>query len=315
MRSSIVGSSLLVLMATLCSVGCSDEDPSCVDCGGPGTSGNPATSGGAASGGSGSGSVNPGTTGGSVSLGGSFTSETGGTGAQPTMPDLPSEVNVIITADNAYGFGYGTNAAVLNYFEGVENERSGDIFDCPVGNGPEAYVVPAEAANAGGFLYIISYADASTTQGVIAKFYREGAPPVFTGSGRWEVCATGSNKDPGSGGVTVEEINSFIVRCNAADLPAETTSVGWVSTIPTPSGQLVFGEDNSTTRDRPMPGNEFLEVCDIEPTAKWMWFDWVSGRVEGSPFMWPEDAVGENPTKDFLIFRLGADQVPRKPPT
>lgn len=42
-----------------------------------------------------------------------------------------------------------------------------------------------------------------------------------------------------------------------------------------------------------------------------MWFDWLPDRTEGSPFLWPGGQ--ENVTKDFLIFRLGADQIPSKP--
>jgi hypothetical protein len=251
---------------------------------------------------------------GSVSLGGSVTAGTTGAAGDggEVMPDLPSEVNVIITADNAYGFGYGTKNELANYFGGIENPDASDIFDCPVGNGPEQYVVPAEDANVGGFLYIIGYADKSTTQGVIAKFFREGATPVYTGSGGWQVCATGEDHDPGSGGPTLETINAFIAKCNASALDPAVSSVGWVGTAASEHGRLVFGEDNSTTRDRPEPGNEFLEVCEIEPSAKWMWFDWEAERSDGSPFMWP-DGEG-NVTKDFLIFRLGADQIPQKPP-
>ena len=252
--------------------------------------------------------------GGSISLGGSI--DVGDAGAagdgSGTMPDLPSEVNVIITADNAYGFGYGTKTELKNYFGGVENPGSGDIFDCPVGHGPESYVVPAADANIGGFLYIIGYADKSTTQGVIAKFFRDGATPVYTGSGKWEVCATGQDFDPGSGGPKLAMINEYIVKCNAGELEAATSSVGWVDTIGTANGKLAFGEDNSTTRDQPTPGNEFLQVCEIEDGARWMWFDWEADRKDRSPFLWPGGSM--NVTKDFLIFRLGADQVPRKPP-
>jgi hypothetical protein len=251
---------------------------------------------------------------GSVSLGGSIGVGTGaaaGDGSE-VMPDLPSEVNVIITADNAYGFGYGTKTQLANYFGGVENREAGDIFDCPVGSGPEKYVVPAEDANAGGFLYIVGYADKSTTQGVIAKFFREGAAPVYTGAGGWQVCATGEDYDPGSGGPDVDAINGFIAKCNGGELDPATSSVGWVGTAASEHGRLVFGEDNSTPRDRPTPGNEFLEVCEIEAGARWMWFDWEAERSDGSPFMWPSGSG--NVTKDFLIFRLGADQVPQKPP-
>jgi hypothetical protein len=296
--SQIVGLAALSLLGWACS---SDTDGSEVS---PGQ-------GASASGGS-SGAHNG--TAGSVSLGGSIGFGSAGAAGDGSvvMPDLPSEVNVIITADNAYGFGYGTKNELANYFGGVENPDSDDIFDCPVGSGPEQYVVPAEDANAGGFLYIIGYADRSTTQGVIAKFFREGAAPVYTGSGGWQVCATGKDYDPGSGGPDLATINGFITKCNAGELDPATSSVGWVGTAASEHGRLVFGEDNSTTRDRPEPGNEFLEVCEIEPSAKWMWFDWEAERTDGSPFMWP-DGSG-NVTKDFLIFRLGADQIPQKPP-
>jgi len=249
---------------------------------------------------------------GTLALGGSLASNDGGAGGDGAMPDLPSEVNVIITADNAYGFGYGTKTKLANYFGGIENPDSSDIFDCPVGNGPEQYVVPAADANAGGYLYIIGYADKSTTQGVIAKFFRDGATPVYTGAGKWEVCATGEDYDPGSGGPDRATIDSYIAKCNADELDPATSSVGWVDTTPGPNGHLAFGEDNSTTRGTPMPGNEFLEVCEVEPGARWMWFDWEADRQDSSPFMWPGGSA--NVTKDFLIFRLGADQVPRKPP-
>ena len=231
--------------------------------------------------------------------GSSATSGTGGT----MMPDLPTEVNVIITADNAYGFGYGTADALLNYFGGVENERSQDIFSCPVGMGPETYVVPAESANEGGYLYIVAYADKSTTQGVIAKFFREGAEPVFTGDGNWQGCATGVDFDPGSGGPSRNEIDEQIAICNTRSGDLETTSAGWVSIAQTQNGRVVFGEDNSTDRGTPMAGNEFLIACDIDPEAKWMWYDWETNRTSGSPFLWP--GGDENTTKDFLIFRLG----------
>ncbi|MES1188195.1 MAG: hypothetical protein ABUL60_30540 [Myxococcales bacterium] len=257
--------------------------------------------------------------GGSVSLGGSFslgvdlTVDQGGTGADAAVPDLPSDVNVIITADNAYGFGYGTNTQLANYFGGVENATSAEIFDCPVGSGPEQYVVPAADANAGGFLYIIGYADQQSTQGVIAKFFRDGAQAVFTGVGKWEACATGEDYDPRSGGPDLATINAYIVKCNAGALDPTTSSVGWVNATGTANGKVAFGEDNSTPRAAmAVPGNEFRVACEIDPTAHWMWFDWEASRTVGSPFMWPGGAG--NVTKDFIIFRLGADQIPRKPP-
>jgi hypothetical protein len=305
MRSlQLVGLGSLLCAAWACS---NDGDSKVTP--GAGADGSGAATAGAHSSSGGNGSIN---LGGSLALGGSVGVDQSGAGDDGAMPDLPSDVNVIITADNAYGFGYGTKTELANYFGGVENTSSDEIFTCPVGNGPEQYLVPAAQANAGGFLYIVGYADKSTTQGVIGKFFRDGAQAVFTGSGKWEACATGEDYDPGSGGPDLATINGYIVKCNAGELDPATSSVGWVTSTGTANGKLAFGEDNSTTRGTPMPGNEFLVACDIEPAARWMWFDWEAERTTGSPFMWPGGAG--NPTKDFVIFRLDADQIPRKPP-
>ena len=232
----------------------------------------------------------------------------GGTGSPPPETD----VTVVITADNAYGFGYGTATNIVNYFGGVENISSEDIFSCPIGKGPETYTVPAAKANAGAYLYIVGYADKSTTQGVIAKFFRDGAAPVFTGTGPWQGCATGIDFDPGTGGPSLEVINQQIATCNAGQMDPATTSGGWVSTAQSSNGRVVFGEDNGTERDQPVVGNEFKIACDIDPAAHWMWFDWEPNRSSGSAFLWPGGAG--NPTKDFLIFRLGAESIPEPPP-
>ena len=277
--------------------------------GGNGGSGGASGSGGAG-GAAGSGSGGAGGVGGVGGVGG------GGTGGGG-IPGPNTPVNVIITADNAYGFGFGSLDKLENYFGGVENKLQEDIFSCPVGVGPsgpgfgpESYIVPAESANKGNYLYIIGYADKLTTQGVIAKFYRVNATPVYTGDGNWEVCATGVDYDPGAGGPTRAVIDQQIAICNAGTGSLSTTSAGWVGTTETPMGKVVFGEDNSTTRDPkiPTPGNEFLIACDIEPSAKWMWYEWVPNRTTGSPFMWPGGTT--NITKDFLIFRLGAEFIP-----
>src|SRR6478752_1043653 len=300
----------LLALAAVASLGfgCSDTDKTNDDVAPGGSDSGGANASGGSAGNSASGNAG---SAGSFNLGGSVGQNDGGTsaaGGDGGLEDLPSEVNVIITADNAYGFGYGTKTALANYFGGVENQLSADIFLCPIGRGPEQYVVPAEDANAGGYLYIIGYADKSTTQGVIAKFFREGAAPVYTGAGKWEVCATGQDYDPPSGGPDLATINDYIGKCNAGELDPTTSSVGWVDTTGNEHGRLTFGEDHSTERDLPTPGNEFPVVCEIEPSARWMWFDWQAPGSDKSPFIWPEGSG--NVTKDFLIFRLGADQVP-----
>jgi hypothetical protein len=295
--SRVVGTLVLTAMA------CSSKP----DGGEPGINGNAGDSNHAGSAGS---ELPTAGTGGSFSSGGlpSFNFPPGGAGAAAAPPPPMTDVTVVITADNAYGFGYGDGAQIINYFGGVENATSDDIFACPVGVGPETYTVPAAQANSGAFLYIIGYGDKSTTQGLIAKFFREGAAPVYTGSGTWQACATGMDLDPGSGGPTLEVINQQIALCNAGNLDLTTTSGGWVGTTASPGGRVVFGEDNSTDRDRPTPGNEFKIACDIDAGARWMTYDWDENRTVGSAFIWP--GGNDNATKDFIIFRLTAESIP-----
>ncbi|MGK3991134.1 hypothetical protein WME99_49255 [Sorangium sp. So ce136] len=250
--------------------------------------------GGAGSGGNGGGEIGP----------GEIAGVGGGSG-------VSTDVNVIITADNAYGFGYGTGDKLLNYFGGIENLLADEIFSCPVGHGPESYRVPAGSADAGNYLYIVTYADMLTTQGVLGQFFREGAEPVFTGDGAWEVCATGEDYDLGSHGPALETINEHIASCNRGGLDPQTTSAGWVTAEPSASGHVAFGEANDTARDDPQPGNEFPIVCGIDEGARWMWFEWDPDRSSGSPFLWPGGSG--NATRDFLIFRLGAEFVPEVP--
>lgn len=245
-----------------------------------------------------------------VDVPGSDSMLAGAGGVTQGQPQLQTDVNVIITADNAYGFGYGSGSALVNYFGGVENITSGDIFNCPVGDGPEQYLVPAADSNAGSFLYIVSYADKSTTQGVLAEFFREGAPPTVTGDGNWEVCATGKDFDPGGGGPSLNEVNQQLLACDEGSGDPATTSGGWVGTTSTAGGSVVFGEDNSTERDNPQPGNEFRIACEIPKEARWMWYDWRADTSSGSPFIWP--GGNQNSTRDFLIFRLGAEFVPSR---
>jgi hypothetical protein len=227
-------------------------------------------------------------------------------------PKLNTPVEVIITADNAYGFGYGTGTRLLNYFGGIENPGTDDIFACPVSHGPEAYTVPAASANAGDYLYIIGYADKLTTQGVIAKFSRVGGAPIYTGEGPWQACATGQDFDVGSHGPSRAQIDQQIEKCNAGNTDPGTTSQGWVTTAGGPHGSVAFGEDNSTERTDVTPQNPFKIVCAdvMESKARWMWYDWDS-NTDQSPFIWPGGSG--NPDKEFLIFRLGAEFIPSDP--
>jgi hypothetical protein len=221
-------------------------------------------------------------------------------------PDAaPANVTVVITADNAYGFGYGTATAMVNYFGGIENTLAGDIF-----NGAETYTVPESDSLAGDYLYIVAWDDSSTTQGVIGQFARAGGATVYTGDGAWEVCATGVRHESGSGDMpTLTDINDQLVLCNAGTTSPVTTSAGWVNATGTTAGALQVGEDNTTTRVSVTPGNEFPIVTGIDGAARWMWFNWSPSTIvwpTTSPFIWSGSG---NVDKQFLIFRLRAEVV------
>lgn len=237
---------------------------------------------------------------------------TGGTTGEPPPP---SDIEVVITADNAYSFAYGTVDNVAKFFGGVEAVTAGQIFNC--GEGPEKYVVPAADAQNATYLYIIAWDDSAVTNGVLARFRRKDGgngfgEDVFTGTPGWEACATGIHYQVGTGGPSLAVINEYIGKCNAAALDPNTSSVGWVDEVGTQHGAVAFGEDNTTPYDGgPKAGNEFPLVCpmDMPAEARWMWFNWDPAVVvpPQSPFIFPG---GDNPYHQFLLFRFAADLVP-----
>jgi len=253
-----------------------------------------------------SGDASTGSTGADASSGGE--SSSGG--------PVESDIEVVITADNAYAFAYGTDDSISKYYGGVEAVTAGQIFNC--GEGPETYVIPYAETIGTTQLYIIAWADSAVTQGVLARFRRKGGgggfgEDVFTGTKGWQVCATGFDYQPGNGGPPLAQINDFIGKCNEGKLDPNTTSVGWVDDIGTQYGAVAFGEDNTTPYDGgPKAGNEFPLVCQaVMPNeAHWMWFNWDPPNIKPpkSPFLWP--GGGGNPDHQFLIFRLAAELLP-----
>lgn len=220
-------------------------------------------------------------------------------------PDLSApDVHVVITADNAYAFGWGYADRVTKLNGRPMTVLAADIFNCPIGVGPEAYDIAAKDAPDDSYLYIVAWADDATTQGVIGQFDRKGLP-IYTGDGDWEVCATGMFYDTGAagGGPSIEIVNQEIARCNTGSGSPSTTSAGWVNSkgaiTKNAVGILAVGEDNS------MSGGDFPVVCQMDATgkrgvdssARWMWYS-PDGK---SPF---RHSGGHNPTRAFLIFRL-----------
>lgn len=242
-----------------------------------------------------------------------FTDAATGDATVPS-PEPPTEVDVVLTADNAYAFGWGDVAKVNTYRNIAAARLASEIFNCPLGNGPEAWVVPAADAPPGAFLYVVAWADRATSQGVIGQFRRRGGAPIFTGDGAWEACATGREYNTSSAPAefpTQAIVNDYITVCNAGSGDPATTSAGWVGTTaavtPGAVGRVAFGEDNTA-------GGTFPVVCEKDATgaegvaaaARWMWYS-----PDGTdPFRY----VGPgNSTRTFLIFRLPARALPSPP--
>lgn len=220
-------------------------------------------------------------------------------------------VHVVITADNAYSFGYGDANGITHFTQGRRATVAGQIFNCPIGEGPESYEIPEGDAPVGSYLYIVTWDDLSVTQGVIGQFARD-TGTVLTGDARFEVCATGLNYASGPDatvGPNQAVINAEIARCNAGTGADTTTSKGWVnangSVTPGSIGKLAVGETNEDA------GGTFPIVCQptattegVLPAAQWMWYDPLDGQ-SGDAF----HSNGTNRFKAFLIFRLAADTI------
>jgi hypothetical protein len=234
-----------------------------------------------------------------------------GVDATPSVDAPPlGPVDVVITADNAYSFGYGTAGGITTFVQGQRAQTAGQIWNC--GEGPEQYTVPEADAPDGAYLYIVTWDDLSVTQGVLAAFRRQ-TDAVLTGDDRFEVCATGLDYSSGPDalvGPSQQVVNTEINRCNSGSGDASSTSKGWVNaqgaTTQGALGRLAVGEANDDA------GGTFPIVCQpgqsvhpgIEPAAKWMWYDPMDGQG-GDPF----HSTGTNRFKAFLIFRLAAASI------
>lgn len=224
----------------------------------------------------------------------------------PDLEPAPTEFSVSITADNAYGFGYGPADGLRTYFGGVGAFLAEDIFHCE--RGPELYTVPVAELQSSDYWYVVAWADAATTQGVLGHFLR-GAAGTYSGDDGWTVCATGEHFEPGSGGPDTATVDRHIGLCNRGDTDPLRTSAGWVDSQGNGSGALAVGEDNQTGRGpQPVSGNEFPLACGVDGAAKWMWFNWDPQAISWpsqTPFIWPAgQTAADNPSRQFLIFRI-----------
>jgi hypothetical protein len=264
-------------------------------------------------GGDGTGSAQSSGSGGAGGFGGQSDGGAGGlilTGGGGGNVPAAVDVDVVITADNAYSFGYGDVNGITHFTQGTRAKTAGQIFNC--GEGPEAYTVPAADAPASAYLYIATWDDLAVTQGVLGQFRRGSGTPLYTGDAQFEVCATGIDMQNSQEGPAQADINAQIAICNVGSGDPATTSAGWVNlagaVTPNAIGSLAVGEANDTD-----PGGTFPPTCPtgvgpagaatIDPAAHWMWYQ--PGGI-ANPFQ----STGSNTFRAYLIFRLAAEDIP-----
>ena len=242
------------------------------------------------------------------------------TGRRDTFVPPPSDVHVRISGDNAYGFGYGNASGLFNYFNGREAIVACEIFCCSAectsaadcggetcdifgtcnddGRGPETYVVPGSETSATDYLYIVAWSDDRVTQGVIGQFVAQGGgDTIYTGDARFEVCATGMDFDPPSGGPDEVTIAAAVASCETGG----GVSGGWVNSAGRDGRALSVGENNEAGDAGDFPGACATpgrgDAIDFE--ARWMWYD--PDTSDGDPNFRSTDPDGGG---EFLIFRL-----------
>jgi MYXO-CTERM domain-containing protein len=233
-------------------------------------------------------------------------------------------VEVTITVDNAYGFGFGDVNGISTYFGGLRNVTAGEIWQGPAtvlssppsppytnpGIGPERFILNPSVVS--DYLYLVAWSDESAYQGALAGL---GLPngPLLTGNNQWEVYATGEDRDSHVAGDTLTGADLALINGHIATANSETggsdTSVGWVDEnglMPSGSsgvGELAIGPDNSGGAF----GLGYGPVQGISTSARWMWYNEDPATIS-NPFQY--GAEGSDGHNEFLIFRLPLAEVP-----
>jgi len=238
-----------------------------------------------------------------------------------SLSQMMQVVNVTITSDNAYVFGFGDINGITNYYyPGVCNYLAHEIYS--PNTGPETYTIAGSLS--GKYIYIAAWSDELTYQGTIAQF-SDGNTTILTSPTlpnpyvHWEVYATGINLNPQSNDPepiapayiprrnsnfpTLSEINTQIAIANQNAGNPANTSVGWVRTTPIAGrvGILAFGSQNIAN----YPNFPPQAVSGIEQNAQWMWYNpdpnnitqpFVTGNFPNFP---------ANLSREYYIFRVG----------
>lgn len=249
------------------------------------------------------------------------------------VPAFAVDVDVVITVDNAYGFGFGdsTGMTTTSYYGGLRNTSAADITngvpvlfnagDSNAGNGytnpgvgPELYDLNSLPAS--DYLYLVTWSDDFALQGAIGSF-TVGTQTIGTVDGvGWEVYATGIDRDSNIVGDTLTNsaaditlINSQIALANS-ETGGAGTSIGWVDESGMmPSGNpgvgvLAFGDQND---GNPGGTHPFGVINGVPTASRWMWYNEDPATISNPFDAGPEGPDGHN---EFLIFRIPVENVP-----
>jgi hypothetical protein len=182
----------------------------------------------------------------------------------------PVNVDVQVTADNAYAIYTGNETDIYDFHGTAVNHLALDIAT------PEAYNFSMDD---GDIIYIAAWSDDMTAQGLLAEFNIDGTI-LTTANSQWEVMATGINLGFGSAEPTVSELTTQINLANSGSVP----SGGWVNTTLGGLNDAIWGT----------PGS--VHVPSMASTLQWVWYH--KPGVTGDTF---SDGYNHD---EYLVFRL-----------
>lgn len=211
-------------------------------------------------------------------------------------------IDVTITVDNAYSFGFGdvNGIAASDLYGSVNNTSACQIF---CSSGPEQYTVDSGLHQ---YAYIIAWPDDATYQGALGNFSTGGT--LLSSVSVWEVYATGDTTSTAGSTFNLATINGAISDANT-DTGAANGSMGWVDEAGVNgNGHAVNGSlaiDFTNTQygsPSPISPQSGGLAGQFHVSDHWMWYD--NGNTP-NPFNYT--AGGD---AGWVVFRANLRQVP-----
>jgi len=211
-------------------------------------------------------------------------------------------IDVTITVDNAYSFGFGdvNGIAASDLYGSVVNSSSCQIY---CASGPEQYTVDSGSHQ---YAYVIAWPDDGAYQGMLGNF--SDGVTLLSSVSVWEVYATGDTTSDAASTFDLATINGAISDANAGT-GAANGSMGWVDEAgANVNGHAVNGSlaiDYTDTQYAPAgagtPQSGGL-AGQFHVSDHWIWYD--NGNTP-NPFDY--SAQGD---AGWVVFRANLTQVP-----